>query len=60
MSIATGVTWGLNFCVTMTLPVMIKHIRESATYGFYSAWCFVGIFLVLLYVYYNPNLDLVC
>lgn len=50
MSIATAVTWGFNFCVTMSLPNMKRNFQASGMTGFYSAWNLIGFFLVLLYI----------
>ncbi|KAA8895488.1 H(+)-myo-inositol cotransporter [Sphaerosporella brunnea] len=50
MAIATAVTWGFNFCVTMSYPSMKRKMRPEGLFGFYAAWNLIGFFLVLLYM----------
>ncbi|KAI5797789.1 MFS sugar transporter [Geopyxis carbonaria] len=58
MSIATAVTWGFNFLVTMTLPAMQSKLKQTGALGFYAAWNVVGFFLILLFVPETKNRSL--
>ena len=50
MSIAIATNWLFTFVLSITFPPFWKHITHTGTFVYYAIWCFVGFFLILLFV----------
>lgn len=50
MSFATATTWCFNFILSFTWPSLESAFKPQGAFGWYAAWCFIGWFLVLLFV----------
>ncbi|KAL1614374.1 hypothetical protein SLS54_009801 [Diplodia seriata] len=50
MGIATAVLWLFNAVLAITYPQFLKTFTAAGTFGWYAGWCFVGWFMILLYV----------
>lgn len=48
MAVVTSLNWGFNFTVAVSYPSMAKYWGLAWTFAFYSFWCFIGFFLILL------------
>lgn len=58
MSLATAITWFFNFILALTFPRLLTAFTPQGAFGWYSAWCFIGWLLILMFVPETKQLTL--
>ena len=50
MSFATGTTWGANFLLALTWPLLLSSIKPIGAFSLYAAFCVIGTVAILCFV----------
>ncbi|KAF2797483.1 hypothetical protein K505DRAFT_235427 [Melanomma pulvis-pyrius CBS 109.77] len=58
MGIVTSVNWFWNFFISITWPKFNTAFTTSGAFGWYAAWCFIGWWMILLFVPETKDLTL--
>lgn len=58
MSMATATLWVFNFFLAVTFPKFQVALTKTGAFGWYSAWCVIGWFMILLFVPETKGLTL--
>ncbi|KAL8824380.1 MAG: hypothetical protein Q9191_005092 [Dirinaria sp. TL-2023a] len=58
MSMATATLWLFNFLLAVTFPSFEDTFGKAGAFGYYSAWCVVGWFLIFFFVVETKDLSL--
>ena len=58
MGIVTSVNWFWNFFISITWPEMNSAFTTAGAFGWYAAWCFIGWWMILLFVPETKDLTL--
>ena len=58
MSMATATLWAFNFLLAVTFPRFQVAFTYAGAFGYYAAWCVIGWFMILFFVYETKDLTL--
>ena len=58
MSSTTAINWFFNFVLSITFPSLLGSFGHTGTFIYYSVWCVIGWWLILLYVPETRNCTL--
>lgn len=58
MGIVTSINWFWNFFISITWPRFNRDFTTSGAFGWYAAWCFIGWWMILLFVPETKDLTL--
>lgn len=50
MSAATALNWLFNFVLSISFPQFLARCKAQGVFAYYAIWCFLGWWMILLFV----------